>query len=59
VDRPDENYDKKEFDTWFRKLMNVDYPCFYRDILRAEKDILWERFKIVADEYHTDINEDS
>jgi hypothetical protein len=50
----DKHYNKEEFDVWFRKLMNVDFPCFYRDILRAEKKTLWNRFKLVADEYDKD-----
>lgn len=48
----DSFYDRKEFNEWWFKLMNCDYACFYRDILRAEKETLWKRFKVVADEYH-------
>jgi len=51
-ERPDANYDKKEFNSWFRKLCHADYPCFFRDILRAQEKNLWEQFKITADEYH-------
>ena len=48
----DSKYNKDEFNKWFYKLCLVDFPAFYRDILRAEKKTLWDRFKIVADEYH-------
>ena len=50
--RSDKEYNRKEFDKWFYKLCMADYPCFFRDILRAEKESLWERYKIVADEYN-------
>ena len=48
----DNLYNKKEFDEWFRKLCHVDYPCFFRDILRAKKDDLWEEYKRQADKYN-------
>lgn len=54
--RPDENYNKKEFEGWFNKLMWAANPCFFRDILRAEKKTLWERYKQTADEYHDKIH---
>jgi hypothetical protein len=41
----DSAYNRKQFDGWWSKLCHVDFPCFYRDILRALKPTLWAQYK--------------
>ncbi len=48
---PAREYDRASFDSWFRRLGYVEYPRFWRDILKAQEENLWEQFKATSDEY--------